>query len=634
MKNLYIDFETYSNMELTACGVRKYVEAKEFKVLLMCYAFDDGEVQVMESPEKEKLQEFFRHCARENKMYVCAHNANFERAVIRYGLGVTEISDTQYRCSMTNALAHGLPPSLASLSSIFNLGENGKLESGTSLIHAFCIPDKATGKPKVVKNRDEKWAQFVQYCKNDVLAERELFKRIPELPDSEKELWCVDQEINDRGIAVDTDFLKNAMTCVSQQKSLITAKLNTLTGLQNSVSNTQFLSWLKEKALFPESITSCSKESLNAILESGELPEVMEAIKLKQLIAKSSVSKYSKILDCLCEDGRVRNQLQFYGAGRTGRWAGRLIQIQNLVRLVGDWEKVKEDAALGVATLTELSNALRSVFVSGSSEELGIVDLSSIEARMLACLAGEKWKLQIFETTGKIYEATAEKMFGLKPGTVTKGSPHRMQGKIAELSLGYGGTAGALSAMDYKNELSDSVKAKMIESWRRANPQIVEFWGKVQECFRAATLAKEGFDVTYKRIQFKRSKNYVSITLPSERSLYYLSPKVIQGRFNAPAISYLGTNPTTHKWERIETFGGKLTGNIVQAASRDVLADKLLRLKRAGLPIVFHVHDEIVWELKDKDELNFVSKVFRRRLDWLPDLPLDCEVFSSKAYSK
>ena len=601
---LHIDIETYSSVDIKTSGLYKYVESSDFEILLIAYAFDDQPIGIIEV-QNEGIPKFIRAALLNERIEKHAHNAAFERNAFKtIGFDIPD-----WHCSMIKAAYCGLPLSLGEVSKALDLGTKSKDVAGTALIKYFSCPVKPT-KANGMRTRNfpkhnpEKWEQYKAYCIQDVEAEREIDNRLEKysIPETERELYRLDQQINDRGILVDTSFAQNAFNIDSKFSEGLNARMRLLTNVDNPNSPAQLKSWLSEA--MNEDITTLAKEELAGMIENAD-GVVKEVLELRQMLAKSSTKKYTTMLNCACDDQRARGLFQFYGANRSGRWSGRLIQLQNLpqnhlAQLGFARETVAKNDYDLLTTFYDdipsvLSQLIRTAFVPKPSHAFIVADFSAIEARVIAWLANEKWRLDVFNTHGKIYEASAAAMFGVPIESITKGSPLRQKGKIAELALGYQGSTGALVAMGgEKMGLTEPEMKLIVYKWRKANPNIVQLWSDIEE---AAIAAIKGRCTTkIKFLEFNHGGENLMIKLPSGRSLFYKEAELTLNRWGKQSIRYKGVVDTNKQWGWVESYGGKFTENIVQAIARVCLAVAMLRMDWQGYSIVMHVHDEVVCE--------------------------------------
>lgn len=649
MKVLSIDIETHSSVDLTKAGVYPYTESEDFEILLLAYAFDDNPVKLIDFTLGDELPKALREALVDPQVLKTAFNANFERVCISKFLNLPMEPD-QWSCTAVSALRLGLPPSLEGVSTVLRL-EEGKLKEGKDLIKFFTVPCKKTGEHGEVKrnlpqDNISKWLKFREYCIRDVEVERNIRRILHRYPiiDREKKLWNLDQRINDRGIRVHEDFVDKALTCARTYEDEFLRQASILTGLKNPKSCQQMKMWLFEKGDIK--VQSLCKAQVEDLIEKVEDPQVKKALELRRKLSKTSIKKYEAMKRCLSEDGRIRGLLKFYGASRTGRWSGRMVQVQNLPQ-----NNLKDKELARALVLTEdytsmetiygsvtdmLSQSIRTAFIPSRGCRFIIADFSAIEARVIAWLAGEKWRQQVFSTHGKIYEASAAQMFNVPVETITKESPLRQKGKIAELALGYQGSTGALKAMGAVNmgikaeELQD-----LVNNWRRTNPAIVKLWYNIEKA--ALTVIRDKNTVAFHHgIEFYYKGAMLFIRLPSGRSLAYARPKIeINTVFNKPIITYEGINQTTRQWDRQSTYGGKLTENIVQAIARDCLGEAMMNLEEKGYAIVIHVHDEVVLDVPyGFGSIEEVSSIMTKDIPWAKGLKLDVEAFEGSYYCK
>ena len=538
-----------------------------------------------------------------------------------------------------------LPLSLEGVGAVLGLDKQ-KMTEGKELIKYFCSPCKATksngGRTRnLPKDAPEKWRQFKTYCIRDVDVEKQIRQRLAKfpIPKSEQEIYCLDQRINDRGIMVDRNLVNHAVACDLLYKETATARAYELTGLENPNSVSQLKLWLKEKGLEVDSLAKDTVKDLSMKAEG----DVQEVLKLRLATSKTSVKKYEAIDRSVCAENRVHGLLQFYGANRTGRWAGRLVQIHNLpqnhlpdlelARALVSEGRYEEVELFYESTPNVLSELIRTAFVAKPGCRFIISDYSAIEARVLAWLAGEEWRLQVFETHGKIYEASASAMFHVPIEEITKTSPLRQKGKISELALGYGGAVGALTSMGaLKMGLTEEELPGLVSTWRSANPHITAFWWAVDEA--AITAVRDKKPSKVERVSFEYKSGILFVTLPSGRKLSYVKPRMMMNKFGREGLTYEGIGESK-KWMRLETYGPKLVENIVQAASRDILAEAMLRLEKEGFDIVCHVHDEVVLEVPDgKSSVEEVNEIMAVNPVWTEGLPLKAAGFESPFYKK
>lgn len=646
MHELGIDIETYSSYDLKTCGVYRYVEAPDWAILLFAYAVDGGPVQCVDLASGESLPEDVRAALTDPAVVKTAYNAAFERVNLGKYLG-QQLDPAQWRCTMVRAARLGLPLPLGQCGEVLHL-EAGKMKEGAALIRYFSIPGK-NGR-HYPADAPDRWAIFKAYNIRDVEVEQAILAKVRrlEVPAFEDELYTADQEINDRGVLIDRQLVANAERFDTEYKAILAHQAKTLTGLDNPNSPAQLKRYLAD--MTGSEVETLNKKVLADLKDQlAEYPDAQELIELRQDMAKTSSKKYTAMLKCVCEDGRIHGLLQFYGAARTGRWAGRLVQVQNLPQnhlvsldyarsLVrrGDLEEFTDNYSNPTHVLSEL---IRTSFIAAPGHTFHVCDFSAIEARVIAWLAGENWVLDVFREGGDIYCRTASKMFGVPVEKHGANAELRQKGKIAVLALGYGGGVSALEAMGgARLGLSEDEEKEIVKLWRGSNDNIVKLWATLEAA--AVKAIRTGEDVRVNRgIVVGRKWGMLTITLPSGRTLCY--PRVSIGierndgwRGDHEIIEYEGTNQTTKKWGKIRTYGGKLTENVVQAIARDILGIVILRAREAGLPVVFHIHDEIVVEAAPGQTLEQVEALFSKPISWCTDLPLKGAGYTTPYYLK
>lgn len=643
-RTLAIDIETYSDVDLISCGVYKYSSSPYFEILLIAYSVDDKETVCIDVANGEEPPKEFMEMLFDDTVTKTAFNANFERTCFS-NYYQHSFRPEAWRCTAVQAAMLALPLSLEGVGAVLGLDKQ-KMTEGKELIKYFCSPCKATksngGRTRnLPKDAPEKWRQFKTYCIRDVDVEKQIRQRLAKfpIPKREQEIYCLDQRINDRGIMVDRNLVNHAVACDLLYKETATARAYELTGLENPNSVSQLKLWLKEKGLEVDSLAKDTVKDLSMKAEG----DVQEVLKLRLATSKTSVKKYEAIDRSVCAENRVHGLLQFYGANRTGRWAGRLVQIHNLpqnhlpdlelARALVSEGRYEEVELFYESTPNVLSELIRTVFVAKPGCRFIISDYSAIEARVLAWLAGEEWRLQVFETHGKIYEASASAMFHVPIEEITKTSPLRQKGKISELALGYGGAVGALTSMGaLKMGLTEEELPGLVSTWRSANPHITAFWWAVDEA--AVTAVRDKKPSKVGRVSFEYKSGILFVTLPSGRKLSYVKPRMMLNKFGREGLTYEGIGESK-KWMRLETYGPKLVENIVQAASRDILAEAMLRLEKEGFDIVCHVHDEVVLEVPDgKSSVEEVNEIMAVNPVWTEGLPLKAAGFESPFYKK
>ena len=641
---LEMDIETFSDVDLIKCGVYAYADSPAFEVLLFAYSFDGGETRVIDLAQGEELPGEVAEAVFDGSVVKTAFNANFERTCLSKHFG-RYLPPDSWHCSAVQAAVLALPRSLEDVGAVLGLDEQ-KMKEGKELIRYFCVPCKPT-KANGGRRRNlpchapEKWELFKSYCMRDVDVEKAIRRKLHKfpIPEGEMELYRLDQRINDRGVLVDMGLVRQAVRCERLHKEVVTGRAYELTGLENPNSVAQLKGWLGENGVEAESL---SKKAVAELIGESD-GEVEELLRLRLLMAKTSVKKYEAMERSVCSDGRVHGLLQFYGANRTGRWAGRLVQVQNLPQNhLPDLELARglvregrfEDLELFYGSTPEvLSELIRTAFVPEAGCRFVVADFSAIEARVLAWLAGERWRLEVFSSHGKIYEASAATMFHVPVEEVTKGSPLRQKGKIAELGLGYGGAAGALISMGALDMgLSEEELPSLVAVWRRANPHITQFWWDVDKAAVEAVVKRTRTRAG--RIAFEYRSGILFVMLPSGRRLAYVKPRMGVNRFGREGLTYEGILENK-KWGRIETYGPKLVENIVQGTARDLLAEAMLRVEKKGYPIVMHCHDEIIAEVPEgSGSVEEMCEVMAARPSWAEGLPLRADGYECPFYQK
>jgi DNA polymerase len=649
MKELGIDIETYSSRDLGKCGVYKYVEAPDFAILLFAYSVDGGEVACVDLAQGEELPAEIRAALTDPAVTKTAWNAAFERICLSRYLGLDKPLDpAQWKCTMVRAARMGLPLALGQCAEVLRLAE-GKMTEGKALIRFFSVPGR-NGVRHMPEAAPDRWDTFKQYCIRDVEVEQALLTKVRRLEPAafDEELYIADQEINDRGVLIDRELVDNAARFDSEYKAELLKEAQQISGMENPNSAAQIKEYLKRTT--GRYFDSIGKKTIDEIEESLTYwPKARRVIALRREMSKTSNKKYEAMQACVCSDGRIHGLLQFCGAARTGRWAGRLVQVQNLPQnhlpdLDFARSMVKagdlEDFELNYADVTQvLSELIRTAFIASPGHILHVCDFSAIEARVIAWIAGENWVLDIFRQGGDIYCATASQMFGVPVEKHGKNSHLRQKGKISVLALGYGGGIAALEAMGgSKLGLTEYEERETVKLWREANPRIVRFWSIIEKA--AITAIKTGKTVTINRgITVGYRWGMLLITLPSGRTICYprarISMEYDDGwRGDHEVIEYEGLNQTTKKWEVLRTYGGKLTENIVQATARDILGAVMLRARRENLPVVFHVHDEIIVDAPADRPLTDVEALFSEPIEWCRGLPLKGAGYSTPYYLK
>jgi DNA polymerase bacteriophage-type len=656
---LSIDIETKAAVNLKEAGVYKYVECPEFKIMLFSYKINKEPVQLVDLECGEEIPEEVVEMLFDIMVRKTAAGANFERTCLAKHFKRT-MPPVQWECTLVKVGMLGLPMDLDRASQLLKV-ENKKDAEGRALIKYFCVPCKPTktngGRTwNLPHHAPDKWERFKEYNMQDVRAESDILNATDwfQIPADEKRYWALDQKINDRGVLIDPVFVKNAIRFDQIIKERLMKEAIELTGLENPNSVAQLKGWLEDAT--GEEVTSLAKDKVTDMLKIADTDILKRVLEIRQASSKSSVKKYLKMAHCICNDNRVRGLVQFYGANRTGRWAGRRIQVQNLPKKDAKLSLKDYDLARRLVLENDLdclellfgdvadilSQLIRSAFVANPNDRFIVVDKAAIEARVLAWQAGEQWRLTVFNTHGKIYEASASQMFKVPLESVTKGSDMRNKGKMSELALGYQGGPAAIQRIEISNKtptekrIPEEELPALVSMWRRANPNIVKYWENVQD---AAWKAVEEPGSIHKvgNLSFNVSRDILWITLPSGRKLAYQKPRIGINRQGKLSLSYEGMNQETKKWERVDTYGGKLTENIVQAIARDLLAAALVRFNERGFPIVMHVHDEIVLEVPDElsfDPCELAEKVMSESVPWAKGLPLGADSFESKYYRK
>jgi len=636
MKHLHIDIETYSSVDLKKSGVYKYAASIDFEIMCVAYSYgstvhvcdwQDLPSDVMRDLQDDKVQKF-------------AHNAAFERVCLTaMGLNV----GYNWTCTAILAGYNGLPMALKDVSAALNLQDKGKSSTGSALIRYFCVPVKATkvngGRVRNLPHHDlSKWIEFKEYCRQDVVAEMEIHRILEKspLPIAEQRMYEIDQRINETGVQVDIDFVNSVLYLNEIDRESMTLRAKELTGLSNPNSLPQLKKWIGDRT--GEQITSLTKDTLDAL--NFDDVQVMELLSLRKKMSKTSVKKYDAMINCAMDDGRARGLFQYYGATRTGRWAGRLIQLQNLPRnYLKDLDAAREivksrDYELLTMLFDDvqdvLSQLIRTAFIfSGDATHLTTSDYSAIEARVLAWLAGEDWRMEVFRSKEKkdIYVESASQMF--KKAIEDVDSQDRQKGKIAELALGYQGSKGALAKMDTQKLLSPQETENIVTAWRAANPNIVAFWKTLNDAATASVKFKKTVEV--ERFTFKTNETRMTIMLPSGRKLCYWKARIAKNKWGHDSVQYLGIDTETKKWSWVDTYGGKIAENLTQAVARDFMSEALVRVHEQGHKIVMHVHDEIVTENGKAEELERIMKVLP---DWAEDFPIDAKGEEIKYFQK
>lgn len=648
MKTLAIDIETYSSVSLQKSGVYAYAQSDDFEILLFGYAWDDGPVEVIDLTTGQKLPPELQNALYDSKILKTAFNASFERTCLSVYFGRVTPPE-QWSCTAVMARELGLPGSLEAVGEVIGLPEDKqKSKTGKALIRYFSIPCKATkingGRTRNLPEHDpDRWNLYIEYNRQDVEAERAIRKKLSRFPifENEQPLWIHDQHINDRGVGVDLNFAEKAIEIDGIIKGRLFEQAKELTGLDNPKSTAQLKGWIEDTAGIE--VESLNKKSIAGVRAEADNKKVDAMLDIRAGLSKTSTEKYNAMLRTACADGRIRGLTQFYGASRTGRWAGRLVQMQNLPQNKmpdRDLDTARQLVAKGDLETLELlfddisgtlSQLIRTAFVPKKGCRFIVADFSAIEARVLAWLANEEWRMDVFNTHGKIYEASAEQMFHLPPGSVKKGDPMRQKGKIAELALGYGGSVGAMKDMGALDMgLAEEELKPIVNSWRSANKAITKLWWGVDSAARKTIQTKAPARLPF-GMGFYKQGPLLKLRLPNGRELSYVKPRIDEG----DNITYEGTIQSSGGWGRIESYGPKLVENIVQATARDCLAVAIDRLERAGFPVVFHVHDEVICEVpigvSSAEEIN---QIMSAPIEWAKGLPLRADAYECEYYRK
>lgn len=670
LHHLSIDLETYSTVSIGAAGSYRYILDPSFEILLFAYSLDGMPVEVIDVASGQVIPLWLKN-ALKNSLYIKhAYNAAFEWFALSKYLGW--LPPDQWRDTMLHALYCGYPASLDAAGRAMGPPEDKKkLTTGKALIRYFCVPCKpsnANGNRtrNLPKHDPAKWKLFKEYNGQDVVTEMEIDRRLSAFPVPAfvQKQWETDLTMNARGVAADMEMVSGALVIGATVKSQLMAEARQLSGLDNPNSIKQLARWLTEATDSDAEITSVTKETVATMLKQPQPANVQRMLEIRQELGKTSTKKYDALETCIADDGRVRGLLQFYGANRTGRWAGRLVQVQNLPRtythpLPPARQLVKDRNIDGLRLMygsinDTLSQLIRTAFVATPGNVLIDADFSAIEARVISWLAGQEWRLEVFRTHGKIYEASASQMFHVPIEKIKKGNPEyalRQRGKVAELALGYQGGVSAMRRMDTGHnldDLSDDEVKGIVDRWRETNSMIRDLWNIVDSAAvtvitngGAQTIRSETTDAVITlacELDVITGTRYMTILLPSGRKLYYPSPEIGVNRWGNPSVSYMGQNQTTKRWERVETYGGKLVENIVQAIARDCLAIAIENLEAQGLHVVFHIHDEVVIDTPawaDEDTmLETVTKIMTKPIPWAQMLPLNADGWVDKYFKK
>ena len=670
LHHLSIDLETYSEVSIGKAGSYRYILDPSFEILLFAYSLDGMPVEVIDVASGQVIPLWLKN-ALKNPLYIKhAYNAAFEWFALSKYLG--QLPPDQWRDTMLHALYCGYPASLDAAGRAMGLPEDKKkLATGKALIRYFCVPCKPSNangnRTRNLPQHDPaKWTLFKEYNGQDVVTEMEIDRRLSAFPVPAfvQKQWETDLLMNARGVAADMEMVSGALVIGATVKSQLMGEARQLSGLDNPNSIKQLAQWLTDATDSDAEITSVTKETVATMLKQPQPANVQRMLEIRQELGKTSTKKYDALETCIADDGRVRGLLQFYGANRTGRWAGRLVQVQNLPRtythpLPPARQLVKDRNIDGLRMMygsinDTLSQLIRTAFVATPGNVLIDADFSAIEARVISWLAGQEWRLEVFRTHGKIYEASASQMFHVPIEKIKKGNPEyalRQRGKVAELALGYQGGVSAMRRMDTGHnldDLSDDEVKGIVDRWRETNSMIRDLWNIIDSAAvtvitngGAQTIRSETTDAVITlacELDIITGTRYMTILLPSGRKLYYPSPEIGVNRWGNPSVSYMGQNQTTKRWERVETYGGKLVENIVQAIARDCLAIAIENLEAQGLHVVFHIHDEVVIDTPawaDEDTmLETVTKIMTKPIPWAQMLPLNADGWVDKFFKK
>lgn len=658
MHHLSIDLETYSSIDIKKAGAHRYIASPDFEILLFAYSLDGADPVCVDFAQGERLPAWVAEALTSPAYIKHAYNAPFEWSCLSKYIG-RQLPPEQWRCTMFHGLYAGYTAGLGATGAALGLSEDKrKLNTGRALIRYFCVPCAPTkangGRVRNLPHHDtERWQLFKEYCIQDVVTEMEIERRLSAfpVPDFVQKEWETDLIINARGVAADMELVDGALELGAAVRQKLIQEAMQISGLNNPNSVAQLSGWLEAET--GEEISSLNKATVAELMgKDGNSPQVQRMLEIRQELGKTSNKKYDAIRAAVCPDGRVRGLLQFYGANRTGRWAGRTVQIQNLPRtytepldLARDLVKGRKSEALTLvygSVQDTLSQLIRTAFVAAPGNILIDADFSAIEARVVAWLAGEEWVLEVFRTTGKIYEATASQLYGVPLERIKKGNPEyalRQYGKAATLALGYQGGAPALITAGHLPKDTPEAELNDIKSrWRSNNKRIVDLWYKIDAA--AVQVIQYGGSVGVNSVIIAREYDVnqgidsMAITLPSGRKLYYIAPQLGVNRWGAPSITYMGLNDK-NKWGRIETYGGKLVENCVQAIARDCLALSIERLEAAGIPVIFHIHDEVVIDCPPETaSLEQVIRIMSQPIPWAPGLPLGADGWVGKYFKK
>lgn len=650
MATLAIDLETYSDNDIKY-GVYKYVDSPNFEILLLGYSFDDEPVRVADLT-KEEMPVRVAQALFDSSVTKTAFNANFE--ITCFKRIYPQLPVEQWECTSVLALYNSLPTKLADVAAVLHLGADKQKDiRGKALINYFskpCRPTKTNGgrTRNLPEHNPEAWAQYIEYNRQDVVVEKAIRQKLLSLkpPELEHKYWLMDQEINSRGARINEKLVENAIRISKEHKAKLLAKAKELTGLENPNSTSQLKNWVEDR--LNETVESTDKKAITELLKKDIPDDVRVMLRLRQQLGKTSIKKYEAMQKAMTSDGRVHGMFQFYGAMRTGRWAGRIVQLHNLPRNSMDAKELDTARAFvknGDLEMMELcydnvpdilSQLVRTAITAKPGCRFIVDDFSAIEARVIAWLAGEKWRQDVFAEGGDIYCASASAMFGVPVVKHGENGHLRQKGKIAELALGYGGSVGALKQMGAdKMGLSDDELQDIVTKWRAASPAITKFWWDVDSAAKKAIKTGGTIRIKQGRLSFCRKQGALFIELPSGRHLVYIKPEIGENRFGGESILYRGMEQGSRKWGKLETYGGKLVENIVQAVARDCLAAAMLRLTAAGYKIIMHIHDEVVMEAPDGEgSLAEVTEIMSKNEPWEAGLFKTADGFEGQYYMK
>jgi len=653
MRHLNIDIETFSSVDIRKAGLYRYVQSPDFQIILFAYSYDDQPVQIIDLAQGEQIPQQIIHDLNDPSVIKHAYNASFEW----YCLGkfwTTPID--QWQCTQVHGLYCGYTAGLGAVGEALGIPQDKrKLGTGGALIRTFCVPckpSKANGmRTRTLPHHEpEKWRLFRDYCIGDVVAEKEILRRLSVFPVPEQEwkLWQLDQQINAFGVAVDREMVEGALAIDEQITGELMQEAVELSGLNNPKSVQQLSKWLTEE--LDEEVDNLRKDTVSKLIDKVDEGKAKRVLEIRQELSKTSVKKYAAMRQAVCDDGRIRGLLQFYGANRTGRWAGRLVQVQNLPRnhmdllnLARELVKARNVGALKLIfgnVPDTLSQLIRTAFIPTNGNRLLVSDFSAIEARVIAWLAGEEWRLEVFRTHGKIYEASASQMFGIPIEQIGKGSDLRQRGKVAELALGYQGGSGALISMGALDMgLTEEELPDIVTRWRNSNRRIVDLWYGLENA--ALDVMQTGQSVGIRGLIIAReshhctNQDFLTILLPSGRKLFYAKPFLKKNDFGKDAIHYWGMDQKTKKWSVLSTYGGKFVENVVQAVSRDCLAVAMMRTTSFGYSTAMHIHDEIVADVQNGfSSVDEMTAIMGAPISWAPGLPLAAAGFETDYYMK